>query len=443
MSKASYFLSLPFESRKILLDNLSKEEKKALRRRWTWWARQEQLPPTGDWTYWLIMAGRGWGKTRTGAEWVRKKIRTTKLVNLIGATADDARDIMIEGESGILAICSNDERPKYIAHKRLLLWPNGARSLIFTADEPERLRGKQHMALWCDEVGAWRYQDAWDQAMFGLRLGKNPQAVITTTPRPIQILRDLLKDPATSLTVGSTYDNAGNLAQSFYNKIISKYEGTRLGRQELKAELLDDVPGALWQRSNIDATRVKAAPDLARVVVAIDPAVSTQEGSDETGIVAAGKDFDGHFYILADGSGKYSPKDWGTKAVATYKNLKCDRVIGEVNNGGDMVENTLRNIDRNVSYKSVHASRGKATRAEPIAALYEQNRVHHVGSFPTLEDQMCLFTTDYDRVKAKYSPDRMDALVWALTELAIEASPGENILEYYAQKDRIDAARNK
>ena len=383
------------------------------------------------------MAGRGFGKTRTGAEWVRQQVKRFPIVNLIGATLDDARDIMIMGESGILAICPNDERPRYV--DRELRWPNGAKSLIFTADEPERLRGKQHMKLWADEVGAWRYQESWDQAMFGLRLGAHPQAVITTTPRPIPILRELLKDKGTAITYGTTYDNKDNLAPTFYSKIISKYEGTRLGRQELMAELLDDTPGALWRRSDIDATRVKEAPGMSRIVVAIDPAVSTNEGSDNTGIVAAGKGDDGHWYVLADRSGIYTPDGWAREAIALYKNLGASRIIGEVNNGGDMIEHTLRNIDMNVSYKAVRASKGKAIRAEPVAALYEQKRVHHVGAFPQLEDELCIFTSDYDRAKMKYSPDRLDAMVWALTELAIEVNPGDNLLEYYRQKDIEDA----
>lgn len=381
----------------------------------------------------MILAGRGFGKTRTGAEWVREQVKTSPLVNLIGATLDDARDIMIKGESGILEVCSNAERPRYV--DRELRWPNGAKSLIFTADEPERLRGKQHMKLWCDELGAWRYQESWDQAMFGLRLGTHPQAVITTTPRPIPILKDLIKDKNTAITRGTTYDNAENIAPSFLKTIVSKYEGTRLGRQELNAEILDDMPGALWQRSNIDETRVAVAPEMTRIVVAIDPAVSNNEGSDETGIVCAGKGLDGRWYILADRSGRFTPEAWAREAVALYRLFDAHRIIGEVNNGGDMIENILRNIDRNVSYKAVRASKGKAIRAEPVAALYEQRRVSHVGAHPVLEDQMCIFTSDYDRTKMKYSPDRLDALVWAMTELAIEQSPGTNILEYLAQEE--------
>ena len=382
------------------------------------------------------MAGRGFGKTRCGAEWVRQQVKTSKLVNLIGATVDDARDIMIEGESGILAICPPDERPTYISHKRRLEWPNGARSLIFTADEPERLRGKQHMKLWCDEVCAWRYQESWDQAMFCLRLGRLPQAVVTTTPKPIKMLKDLLADERTALTTGSTYDNQDNLAPTFLHKIIARYEGTRLGRQELLAEVLEDTPGALWKRSRIDELRVKEVPRLRRVVVAIDPAVSTKEGSDETGIIVAGLGFDDHIYVLADLSGNYTPDEWATEAIRQFDKWKADRIIAEVNNGGDMVEAAIRTKRKSISYKAVHASRGKVIRAEPVSALYEQGKAHHVGAFAILEDQMCVFTTDYDRTKMGYSPDRLDALVWAATELGLLALPGAGLLEYIEEQNR-------
>lgn len=439
-SEASYFLNLPQVIREARLNAQTPEELAALNYSWKFWGRPSQFAPEGNWTYWLILAGRGFGKTRTGAEWVREQIKTSPMVNLIGATSDDARDIMIEGESGILAICPRDERPLYNAHKRRLEWPNGARSRIFTADEPERLRGKQHMKLWADELCAWRYAEAWDQAMLGLRLGRNPQAVITTTPKPVKVLKEIMQDKATVITPGSTYDNRDNLAKSFMTKIITKYEGTRIGRQELKAEVLEDIPGALWRRTDIDATRVRFPPDLLRIVVAIDPATSSNEGSDETGIVAAGKGIDGFWYVLDDRSGIYTPDEWADIAVEMYKTLKADRIIGEVNNGGEMIEAVLRNKDRNVSYKSVHATKGKVIRAEPVAALYEQRRVKHVGAFGTLEDQMCMFTSDYDRTKAKYSPDRMDALVWAMTELAIEDMPGDNIVEFLEQQAREKAA---
>ncbi len=413
------------------IENLSDEEANSLLFDWDFWARENQRFPAGDWQTWLILAGRGYGKTRVGAETVRGWVRAGKrsMVNIIGATADDVRDIMIEGESGILAICPPGERPKYVSSKSRLEWPNGARSLLFSAEEPERLRGKQHKKLWCDEVGSWRYTESWDQAMFGLRLGADPQAIVTTTPKPTKLIKELAADPTTYVTRGSTYENRSNLAPKFFDKIIRKYEGTRLGRQELNAEILTDNPRALWNRDQIDATRVALAPALRRIVVGLDPNVKNRDiaelrkGSDtldEAGIVIAGDAGDGHYYVLDDRSIDAGPNEWGAAAVKAYRDHKADRIIGEINNGGDMVEMTIRNCDRNVSYKSVTASRGKAIRAEPISALYEQGRVHHVGFFAPLEDEMC----DFDPITTVKSPNRMDALVWALTELSDQTGMG-------------------
>lgn len=335
------------------------------------------------------------------------------------------RDLVVTHNSGILAICPKDERPEYKKYERKLLWPNGSTSLIFTAEEPERLRGKQHEKLWLDELGSWRYADSFDQAKFGLRLGLNPQAVITTTPRPTKIIKEIIADPSTIVTRGSTYDNANNLAVSFFNSVIRKYEGTRLGRQELDAEVLADNPGALWNLSQIDKLRVKDHPPLKRIVVGVDPSVTSGEEADEAGIVIAGVGVDEEYYILDDLSMVASPDSWARAAVRAYHDRQADRIIAETNNGGDMVELVIRTVDANVSYKKVTASRGKMTRAEPIAALYEQGRVHHVGIFPKLEDQM----TEYDPLTSKKSPDRMDALVWAMTELSDASDTG--IIEYY------------
>lgn len=407
----------------------------AVTNHWEGWARPDQLLPTGrDWQYWLIKAGRGWGKTRTGAETVRAWINQGYgHVNLIGATADDARDIMIEGESGILAICPRNERPLYVPSKRRLEWPNGATSLIFTADEPERLRGKQHEKLWCDELAAWRYADSWDQAKFGLRLGDTPQAVITTTPRPTKIVREIIADPATITTNGSTYDNRKNLAPSFFTTILKKYEGTRLGRQEIAGEVLDDNPGALFKRADIDKARVLRAPDMTRIVVAIDPAATSTEGADDTGMVPAGVAMiDGvlHGFILADLTCHETPMGWAKIAVSAYRELKADRVIGEANNGGDMIEAVIRSVDQNVSYRKVTATRGKDIRAEPVAALYEQGRIHHVGDLGKLEDEMC----EWDPLdKSAKSPNRMDAMVWAITELMLSDTT-TGILDFYRQQ---------
>jgi phage terminase large subunit-like protein len=359
---------------------------------------------------------------------------------------------MVEGEAGILAISPDHERPLYEPSKRRLTWRNGAVATTFSADEPERLRGPQHDAAWCDELGAWRYPEAWDMLMFGMRLGADPRTVVTTTPRPAKLIRDLVRDPTCVVTRGSSYENRANLAGAFLQQIIKKYEGTRLGRQELNAELLDDVPGALWSRALIEAARPPMGfvmPDLVRVVVAIDPAASSGEDADETGIIVAGKDKDSRGYVLADLSGHHTPIEWARIAVAAYKSHGADRIVAEVNNGGEMVEATLRVVDDNVAYTAVHATRGKVVRAEPVAALYEQRRIRHMGAFTALEDQMCEFTPDLDRSKpkrdptdpsslgmggARSSPDRADALVWAFTELLVEEIGSWGIYETTRRK---------
>lgn len=325
---------------------------------------------------------------------------------------------MIEGPAGLQATGSPGWRPHYEPSKRRLTWPNGARATVFSADEPERLRGPQHDFFWADEPAAWRYPEAWDQLMFGLRLGERPRGIATTTPKPIKIIRDLLGRPDVAISRGTTYENRANLAPAFFQEVIKRYEGTRLGRQELQGEVLEDVPGALWTWASIDEQRVsKAPPELDRIVVAIDPAVTSSDGSDETGIVVAARKGD-HAYVLDDLSLRSTPIEWCRKAVGAYRDRLADRIIAEVNNGGDLVESQLRVVDDSVSYEAVHASRGKRKRAEPVAALYEQKRVHHVGSFPELEDQMVTFVPDEQR--SGESPDRADALVYALTALLLE-----------------------
>jgi phage terminase large subunit-like protein len=419
-SSAELFLSLPIDERKKRIAELSPEEAEAILYNWDFWSRPSQkIPPGDDWRFWLVRAGRGFGKTRVGAETVRVWIRTNPIIHLIGPTATSARDVMIEGESGVLAICPPSERPEYIKTSGQLRWPNGAKCLVFSADEPERLRGPQCFKLWADELASWRYAEAWDMAMFGLRLGMNPQAIVSSTPKPVRTVKELIKNAATFETRGTTYDNRTNLAPSFYAQIITKYEGTRLGRQELDAELLEDNPNAFWTHEGIDADRIspKDLPALERIVVPIDPAVSSNEDSDETGIVPVARDhrYPPHFYVLDDLSGIYTPNEWAVKAVASFKNLQADRIIGEVNNGGDLVEANLRNVDVNLPYTCVRATRGKDKRAEPISGLYQQHRVHHVGIFPILEDQMC----DYNPADPNGpSPDRMDSLVWGLWELS-------------------------
>jgi phage terminase large subunit-like protein len=385
--------------RKAYYDSLTPPQrirlKYNLKWNWNWLARPSQLQPTDvDHIVWLILAGRGFGKTRAGAEKVREWVKTNAYVNLIGATASDARDIMIEGESGILAICPNHERPVYRKSECKLIWPNGAVSLTFSAEEPERLRGKQSCKLWCDELASWRYPDSWDQAMFGLRLGDNPQAVVTTTPKPTALVKTLIKSPTTVITRGSTFDNAQNLARTFLSKVLEKYEGTRLGRQEIYAQVLEDNPGALWKRSQIDAARISPSklPHLTKIVVGVDPAATGKETSDYTGIVVVGRDQQSppHFYILADTSVQALPDGWGKRVIQTLDESDADEIIGETNQGGDMVEFVIRTQRSAVRFRGVHASRGKKTRAEPVSALYEQGRVHHVGAFPQLEDEMCL-----------------------------------------------------
>jgi predicted phage terminase large subunit-like protein len=387
-------------------------------------ARPSQLLPAGDWYVWLIMAGRGWGKTLTGAQTIRQWVETGvgKRIALIGPTSADVRDVMCEGPSGLMSISPEWNRPTYEPSKRRMTWPNGAVATCYSAEEAERLRGPQHDAAWCDELGCWKYADeTWNQLQLGLRVGKHPKVVVTTTPRPTRLLKTLVARAGQGVVItrGATVENAANLAAPFLDTITARYAGTRLGRQELEGELLEDVAGALWQRDWIDRDRASVAPELQRIVVAIDPAVSTVEGSDETGIIVAGIGRDGHGYILDDLSGRYAPHEWAAKAIAAYHKHKADRIVAEINQGGAMVEATIRVVDSKVPFKGIHASRGKTTRAEPVAALYEQRKIHHTASFPELEDQLCSFTSDFDRARAGFSPDRLDSLVWALTELML------------------------
>jgi phage terminase large subunit-like protein len=349
---------------------------------------------------------------------------------LVAATSDDARKTMLSagmesvtGMSGILAVSPPDFRPVYEPSKRMLTWPNGSVATLYTAEEPDRLRGPQHHWAWVDEIAAWaNEQAAWDQLLFGLRLGRQPQAVITTTPRPIPIVRRILADKHAVVTRGRSRDNSANVAPAIFDTILSRYEGTRIGRQELDGEVLEDAEGALWNGAQIERLRVRIHPALRRVVVAIDPAVSNNEGSDETGIVIAGVGEcpckgtpELHGFVLEDRSGKHSPDEWARAAIGAYQDHSADRIVAEINNGGALVEMNLRTVDRNVAYLGVHAAQGKRTRAEPVAALYEQGKVHHVGSFAKLEDQLCT----WEALSGQRSPDRLDAMVWALTELML------------------------
>jgi phage terminase large subunit-like protein len=447
-SLAEKFRQAPIDERRRIIEQLSDVEADALLHDWEFWARPGQLEPSefasGEKSNWLVMAGRGFGKTRVGSEQVRKWVKAFPIVNLVGPTAADVRDVMVQGTgagSAIMEICRQDERPEYEKSNRRLTWPNGAVSLLFSAEEPERLRGPQCMKWWGDEVGAWKYPtEVMEQIDFTLRLGSSPQAIYTTTPKPTKVIRELVADPETVITAGSTYDNKANLAQKFFSKIVRKYEGTRLGRQELLAELLTDNPGALWTLTAIDADRINFLPaGLTRIVVGVDPAVTSNEESCETGIVIAamgpspeGKDDIPHFYVIDDVSLLGSPEEWAQKVVIAYAEQKADRIIAEVNNGGDLVEAILRTKRLEFAYQAVHATRGKIRRAEPISALYEQHRVHHVGAFPQLEDQMC----DYVPGKTKQSPDRMDALVWALWAL----SEPEEVSDIVTHEEQVQIA---
>ena len=383
-------------------------------------ARPEQLPPEGEWLVWLFMAGRGTGKTRSAAEWVHEKASTDAgcRIALVGRTPADVRDVMIEGESGILPI-ARENTPVYQPTKRRLSWPNGSMAYAYSAEVPSQLRGPQHHYAWCDEPAAWTdarkgdvLDTAWNNLMLGLRLGRSPRCVATTTPKPIMLIRTLLGRASTVVTRGSTYDNLANLAPSFREEVLAAYEGTRIGRQELLGELLEDVAGALWTLALLDENRVESAPDMQRIVVAVDPSGGSGPDNDEQGIMVVGLAVDGEVYVLADRSCKLSPHGWASRAIGAFHEFSADRVVAEVNYGGAMVESTIRQVSKTVPIKVISASRGKVQRAEPVAAAYEQHRVHHVGAFPKLEDQLTTWTPQDGT-----SPDRLDALVWAVTEL--------------------------
>jgi len=389
---------------------------------WIDTARPEQVTPKGDWNVWLILAGRGWGKTRTGGvDAILYALKHPNVrVAVVVPTFGDLKRVAFGGESGILSYlpreCLLSGRGQgYNSSAQEIRLYNGSIIQGFSAAEPERLRGPQFHRAWCDEIAAWQYPEAFDQLMFGLRLGTNPQVVITTTPKPTPLIKNLIKREGAVITKGSTFDNAANLAPAALQQLQEKYQGTRLGRQELYAEVLEDIDGALWSWTMIEKARIKQEnmPNLQRIVVAIDPAVTNSEESDETGIIVAGRTQEGTFYVLADHSFHGSPDAWAREAVAAFHHYKADRIIAEVNNGGDLVEKVVRTVERNVPYSAVRASRGKMVRAEPVAALYEQGKVYHVGEFKKLEDQMTTYTPN-----VRKSPDRMDALVWAVTELS-------------------------
>jgi phage terminase large subunit-like protein len=421
---------LPAAKREAILGLLTEDQAEQLKYDWSFYARPNQLLPPGGWLTWLLLAGRGFGKTRAAAEAVRQLVcGPTPLtgteyghIAIVAETAADARDVCVEGESGILSVHPKEFRPAYEPSKRRLTWPNGARASLYNATEPDQLRGPQHSLAWCDELAKWQYAEAtWDQLQFGLRLGKNPRQIVATTPRPIAILKRILADKSTVTTRGMTLANKANLAPSFFSQVVKRYDGTRLGRQELNAEILDDAPGALWTRDTIDIARRKVTlPGMQRVVVAVDPSGARSmddEAADSIGIVVAALGVDGRGYILADRSCKLSPAGWARQAVAAYHEFRADRLIAERNFGGALVEHTIRTADPNIAYREVIASRGKIARAEPVAALYEQGRVSHVGDLSSLEDQMCQMSST--GFLGEGSPDACDALVWALTDLMV------------------------
>jgi phage terminase large subunit-like protein len=426
LSPAAKLALAPIEERKAFLEKIGPDGRKELLTKWRGFlARPDQLAPDGDWIIWLALAGRGWGKTKTGAEWIREEVDAgrAKSVALVAETYADARQVMVEGDSGLLGCYPEDDpnRPQYLPSQKKLIWPNGAVGLHFDAREPGQLRGPQFDLAWCDELAKWRYaRETWDMLMFGLRLGEHPRVMITTTPRPIELIKELIaraaRDDGVTVTRGKTSDNSGNLAKSFMKEIHEKYAGTRLGRQELDAEILEDTPGALWTRANLDVHRISEAPELRRVVVAVDPPATSNENSDEAGVVAVGEGTDGQGHVLSDGSfGPATPNEWGRRTFALFDEFSADKIVIETNQGGDMAEDVLRSIRPNAPIKRVHASKGKAARSEPIAALYEQGRISHVGAFPELEDQMTLMTNH--GYEGTGSPDRVDALVWACSEL--------------------------
>lgn len=424
--RADYLLSLKPRRRKAALARLDKEQKFALRHYWQLWAHEGQAWPEGQWQRWMIMAGRGFGKTRAGAEWVRWIAEHDPFarIALVGASLGEARAVMVEGESGVLAISPPEKRPRFEPSKRQVCWPTGATATLYSAAEAESLRGPQHSHAWCDEVAKWdaaggRAEAAWDNLAMGLRLGDWPQVLATTTPRAVPLVRRLLADPELRLTRGTTFDNKNNLPSGFVSAVQRDYGKSLLGRQELHGELVDDLPGALWTRALIESCRgVGASAPASRVVIGVDPPASAEGGACGIVVVALGED--GVARVLADASvRKASPERWARAVAAAAEAWQADRVVAEANQGGDMVASVLRAADVALPLRLVHASRGKAARAEPVAALYEAGRVRHAGCFPELEDELCGLLPGGEYQGPGRSPDRADALVWALAELCL------------------------
>lgn len=476
-----------------LLQLLSVQQRAQLKFDWTVWAREKQLAellPRQDWTHWLILAGRGFGKTRTGAEWVRMQMESgnMKRIALIARTPADARAVMIEGDSGIMNICPPWARPEYEPSKLRLTWPNGSQCEVYSAEKPDKLRGPQHDGYWCDELAAWRFvQETWDNLLMGLRLfplDGRPRGIITTTPRPIPLIRELVEtwqddeawhdallhfndpDPEVAfeaqqsvikiqkkrtkksgqvptkptdevwITTGSTLENANNWPKSQLRRLLDKYQGTRLGRQELDAEILNDSPGSLWRRELLDDILVQKLPPMARIVVAVDPqkmhyGATAKKHNDETGIVVCGRSHEGFGFVLADRSCDLKPEGWAKRAVDAWVEFKADAIVAESNAGGQMVEAVIQAEARArglfITVILVHATKGKLIRAEPISTMYERRKIYHWDTFPELEDQMCTWDPNLDGD----SPDRVDALVWGLTDLLVDRG-WEDDKEFYS-----------
>lgn len=425
---------LPKEKVAQVFQELGPKKTEELKHDWNFWARDEQLEPDGDWNTWFVNAGRGFGKTRAGVEWVRDQVkRGAKRIAAVAATNSDIERVMVKGESGFLSVCWEGDKtvqgkkmgyPEWSPTKRTLSWANGAQVQFFSAEEPERLRGPQFEIAWCDELAAWNKDiDTWSMLQFCMRLGKHPRIMVTTTPKPTKLVRQILKDGNTHVTTGSTFDNSANLAKTYLKAVKDQYEGTRLGRQELYAEVLEEAEGALWSTEMLDKASVKHedVPHLNRIVVALDPAVTSNAESDMTGIVVAGIDVNGVAYVLGDYTERLSPQGWASKAIQLYHQYQADRIVAEVNQGGDMVKQTLHGEDETIPFKAVRASRGKFARAEPISALYERGIVKHVANPPDgsslneLETQM----RTWEPLGSIGSPDRLDALVWAITDLSL------------------------
>jgi len=426
--------NLPKDQVKKALGSLSQGQLEELKHSWSFWARDAQTEPEGNWNTWFINAGRGFGKTRTGVEWIREQVKKgKKRIAAVAATNSDIERVMVKGESGFLSVCWKGDKtyagkkmgfPEWSPTKRSLTWENGAVVQFFSAEEPERLRGPQFEIAWCDELAAWNKDiDTWDMLQFCMRLGKHPRVVVTTTPKPTKLVRKLMKDDKTYVTGGSTFDNAANLAGTYLEAVKAQYEGTRLGRQELYAEVLEEAEGALWNTEMLEKAEIKYedVPHLNRIVVSLDPAVTSNKESDMTGIVVAGIDVNGVAYVLGDYTDRLSPQAWASKAIELYHKHQADRIVAESNQGGDMVKTTLHGEDETVPVKLVRASRGKYARAEPISALYERGLVKHISNPPDganlneLETQM----RTWEPLGSIGSPDRLDACVWALTDLSL------------------------